>query len=748
MNGPQPWIRMFRFTAFVALFFAVITITATAALAGNKYKDNGGWAPGYGPQDVRVIEVQGDVTFNRGDQSHYNPDLKKDWSVAVAGMPIAQDYALATGKDGRAQIEFATGSVLYVGENSLLIFDTLHTFHDVPLTDVLVVTGEVTIAPHTAPTEQFSIRTTNYALKMRVGLESFLRIDAFLDGVAYTPQDKTAPTLLNTKGEKKLLSYSESVVAHMTGEASSPFTVIPSTPDDFDFWVQAQHAAREAEMAKALAASELDEPIPGLLDLYENGTFSPCPPYGMCWQANGDPTPALAPGESLDPGGFATMADAPFIDITGATRISPRGSLGDDVIASDASASAATGDDGASASLSRRSNAMLPSASLQLASFSARTMQAPGSQGPMQQAAAPRSAGTRYPGYPRRILVGTPWRDCFSSFNSQRYIIVHSPEEEEYYRRLASLMDRRPFDIPACHYGGWIHHRGYYRLVFPRHHHGPLPPHHHHWCEINHRAVLVPAHPGDRRGLAPGNLRHGGFAVTPKHGGGIELTHVPASVIGLHDLRDAQDPHGKPFFHDAPPKEIHEALLAEHHLESSRTAPPEIHGAILAKESLLSAKEAAALHPAASAEHLSRMAVATVPFNYHKQEFAGPAQHGNSEVGFGGHDGAREGGRSIVYASLRAGESGGNARFGNASASYGSSRSGGGYGSGGYSGGSSRGGGGGIGGYSGGGGRSGGGGGGGYSGGGGGGGHSGGGGGGGGGYSGGGGGGGGGGTHR
>src|SRR5580698_957299 len=152
MNGSQPWIRMFSFTVVAAL------LCASSATAGNKNRDSNNWAPGCGPEIVRVIEAQGDVTFNRGDQSHFHPDLKKDWSAVVEGMPIEENYAIATGRDGRAQIEFESGSVLYAGENSLLIFDTLHTFREVPRTDVLVVTGEVTVAPRTVPTEQFAIR--------------------------------------------------------------------------------------------------------------------------------------------------------------------------------------------------------------------------------------------------------------------------------------------------------------------------------------------------------------------------------------------------------------------------------------------------------------------------------------------------------------------------------------------------------------------------------------------------------------
>ena len=39
-------------------------------------------------------------------------------------------------------------------------------------------------------------------------------------------------------------------------------------------------------MEAALKASGLTSPLPGLIDLYEEGTFFPCAPYGTCWQPN------------------------------------------------------------------------------------------------------------------------------------------------------------------------------------------------------------------------------------------------------------------------------------------------------------------------------------------------------------------------------------------------------------------------------------------------------------------------------
>src|SRR5271168_3940524 len=102
------------FLAICAVFFPTSAAAATAKSASQSE-----------PQLVRVSYMQGDVRFNRGDAKQ--PNLKKPWEQAEVNLPIAENYALATGADGRAEIEFESSSVIYVAENSVLLFDELTT---------------------------------------------------------------------------------------------------------------------------------------------------------------------------------------------------------------------------------------------------------------------------------------------------------------------------------------------------------------------------------------------------------------------------------------------------------------------------------------------------------------------------------------------------------------------------------------------------------------------------------------------
>src|SRR5579862_4344535 len=74
------------------------------------------------PQLVRLSYVQGDVRFNRGDGKR--PDLKKPWETAQENLPIEQGFALATGT-GRAEVELESGELIYLADNSVLLFKQL-----------------------------------------------------------------------------------------------------------------------------------------------------------------------------------------------------------------------------------------------------------------------------------------------------------------------------------------------------------------------------------------------------------------------------------------------------------------------------------------------------------------------------------------------------------------------------------------------------------------------------------------------
>jgi hypothetical protein len=235
-------------------------------------------------QLVRLSYVEGDVRFNRGDSK--GPDLKKPWEQAEVNLPIEQGFALATGK-GRAEIEFESGSVIYVAENSLVLFDQLTTTYSGPETRLELVSGSVTTNVTPRPLEVFEIAVPTSEFRVSYPKTSFTRIDSYLDGMAVTPlTDAGGDFLQGSSGNLHLekgqtLTYGGGMPRRIDGAGQSKVS------NDWDQWVSARVTARNTAMQAALKASGLSSPIPGLTDLYASGTFSPCPPYGTCW----DPSP-------------------------------------------------------------------------------------------------------------------------------------------------------------------------------------------------------------------------------------------------------------------------------------------------------------------------------------------------------------------------------------------------------------------------------------------------------------------------
>ena len=132
---------------FLAIFGAIFPTLVAAAVATAPAQSE--------PQLVRISYMQGDVRFNRGDAKQ--PNLKKPWEQADANLPIAENYALATGADGRAEIEFESGSVIYVAENSVVLFEQLTATNGTPLTRLELVSGTITTGVKTVPGEFFIV---------------------------------------------------------------------------------------------------------------------------------------------------------------------------------------------------------------------------------------------------------------------------------------------------------------------------------------------------------------------------------------------------------------------------------------------------------------------------------------------------------------------------------------------------------------------------------------------------------------
>jgi hypothetical protein len=463
MKASRPW---FLATFSLALGVAILSPGMRASTAASS-----------DAQLVRLSYVQGDVRFNRGDREY--PDLNKSWEQAEVNLPIEQNFALATGTDGRAEIEFESGSIMYIAENSVILFEHLTMKDGAPTTRLELLSGTVTIGLECIPRELFAIDTPIGQLQIKYPESSFIRLDSYLNGMALTPQSETGWDLAVSDGSKlhilrgQTLTYEDGRTKRLTEPSK--------LANDWDQWADARYQARTIAMQAALKASGLTSPIPGLTDLYENGTFSPCAPYGTCWEPSQQSMDTSHHDEFVRP---SLQAAAQTASQTSATPFAPR------------------------------------------------------------------------PVKFRSLLSQCPFPVWFN-----KSVVATTPQQFDQLTRQAYLSNlQQPWSWPVCHYARWIYRRNGYRVVIRgRRHHHPVR-----WVKVGKQTGFVPAHPDDKAGKPPVNLKHGFFIAHPR-GNNEKIERV--------DFR----PNEQFKSLSSPPKEFRPGAYPE----LARTEPPEIHGRLM-----------------------------------------------------------------------------------------------------------------------------------------------------------------------
>jgi hypothetical protein len=460
------------------------------------------------PEIVRLSFIQGDVRFSRGDAN--GPNLEKDWEQAAVNLPILQNYSVATGK-GRAEIEFEYGSVVYLAENSVLLFTTASVTNGVPTTELELITGTATFSMHAIAGERFQLATsTDRVVFPGTG---YMRVDSYLDAIALTPQ--VNGNMAATSGLVKMVKGTPNF--YRDGVSIQPGATDQSgTPADWDAWVDARVKQRDADTAAALKASGLPGFIPGLTDMYKGGTFFVCAPYGTCWE----------PKE---------LKSAKTPAASGAAAVNLQKTLNGKTNPVNAA--------GGNFALTAFHGDAQQSGTQQAGTQQSGTQQA-GTSGAQAQQSAPPVMGTP-PGTTSTQGTASTQGTTSTPGAAQTQAVVlpaQAPIFSEYYEPLGDcpvteldtttetdpvtgneiIVDQQivsepiwwgadPWTWGLCHSGFWAHipRRGtrFTFVVGRKHHHPPV-----HWMHGKKEGdVYVPAHPSDVKGQTPLNLKYGVF---------------------------------------------------------------------------------------------------------------------------------------------------------------------------------------------------------------------------------------------
>ena len=445
------------------------------------------------PQIARLSYVEGDVRIARGKQNEKTTGAT--WEKAVADLPLESGFNLATGA-GRAEIELEDASTLYLGENSVLALNDLHTTNGVPYTDLALLSGTVTlhVLPY-LPDETFILRTpSDDNLVARYPSTTYMRVTSYVDATTITLLDGG---ILNAPGLPTQSAAGQTLFYRGNRRIDAPAGYIGARYAEWDQWVANRISRRSAAMDAMMKAAGLTSPLPGLAEMEGQGKFFACAPYGTCWE----PTAAVQYDEQ-------SRDESP----QGQRSFAPASPVWDQ-----------------------------PAARLVRAAFN------PISPDP--------AAGQGTPVTSSPALGRLEREDFFPCApEATRYMAVRDPVTGR-QSIVDSGWDPGAFQYQwgVCHAGYWIHRRRHYVwVVGKRHHHEPIR-----WVKSGRTVAYVPIHPRDVTGKLPINAKNDVFEVSRKNGISVQRVELDADhpielldspprefrTVYLRPLARAEEPH-------------------------------------------------------------------------------------------------------------------------------------------------------------------------------------------------------------
>jgi hypothetical protein len=231
---------------------------------------------------IRISYVQGDVRFARdvkGDPLAGEENIT--WENAELNLPVRQGFVISTEK-GRAEVEFENGSLALIGENTVLQFFDLSLEDGAKTTRLILRQGTASFAVNPGNGDYFSVTGGDFSVE--ADGHSTFRLDNFDDGSRINVM-KGRVNVLRKKGTTELAKGQS---LSMSAGDPKDFTVStsPTTPDDFDRWVNGVIQVENASTAAAQQYVNSPYYTSGLSSLYNYGAFYPCQ-FGNCWRPYG-----------------------------------------------------------------------------------------------------------------------------------------------------------------------------------------------------------------------------------------------------------------------------------------------------------------------------------------------------------------------------------------------------------------------------------------------------------------------------
>jgi FecR protein len=218
---------------------------------------------------VRLSVVQGEVQLTRSSSS--------DWENAIPNMPVQQGFTVAT-NNGRAEIEFESGAVMWIAENTVVQFTELALTDGGRITRLTMTQGAASFEVKQTAGDVFEVAAGG--LHATIPERAKFRVDASRENPSVRVFNGSASVNdgTNTVTVLKGQTYSMDV-----GDSSEPGLSPNPKTDSWDAWVNDR--AGQIARGETATTAYADAPVSyGMSDLSSYGNWVDCPGYGFGWQ--------------------------------------------------------------------------------------------------------------------------------------------------------------------------------------------------------------------------------------------------------------------------------------------------------------------------------------------------------------------------------------------------------------------------------------------------------------------------------
>jgi len=230
---------------------------------------------------IRLSFVQGDVRITHGVKGDPLQSPDNTWEVASLNLPIHQGDALAT-DNGRAEVEFESGNIAFLAENTVLEFYDLSLEDGSFTTRLILRQGSASFYVRPERGDYFSVTGGDFSVEA-AGKAEF-RVNNYDDGsdvqvlqghISVLSKDKTTSL---SKGHSLSMKASDPLSVSVENAANL---------DDFDQWVSGRIESGQAALTASQRYSGVYDYTSGFGDLYTFGGWYAVDGFGYCWRPYG-----------------------------------------------------------------------------------------------------------------------------------------------------------------------------------------------------------------------------------------------------------------------------------------------------------------------------------------------------------------------------------------------------------------------------------------------------------------------------